>query len=130
MPQMETNGSKMQRKKLQQYKERLLAIRRRVTGEVEHMLESIQEEANPTGIASHVPLHFGDLASNALDADVRILETEQGILEDVQEALVRVENGSFGVCLSCNSPIAEERLESLPYTPHCIRCANALAGRV
>jgi len=117
----------MEPKKLHHFKNVLLSMRRRVTGEVEHMIESIQEEANPTGAVSHIPVHFGDLATNAFDADVRILETEQSILEEVELALARVEQGTYGVCLSCESPIGEERLESLPHTPRCIRCARALA---
>jgi DnaK suppressor protein len=127
MPQKESNGLSMQPKMLQHFKDRLLAMRRRVTGEVEHMIESIQEEANPTGNVSHMPVHFGDLATNALDADVRVLETEQTILEEVEGALKRIESGGYGVCLACSATIGEERIESLPFTPHCIDCANALA---
>ena len=114
----------MQPKKLQEFKERLLSMRRRVTGEVEHMIESIQEEANQTGNVSNIPVHFGDLAVTALEADVRVLETEQSILEEIEAALARVEQGNYGLCLACGSPIADERLDSLPQTPMCISCAN------
>ena len=128
MPVQKSNGFAMQTNKLKQFKDRLLAMRRRVTGEVEHMIESIQEEANATGNGSNLPIHFGDLATNALDADVRVLETEQNILDDIEMALARVEDGSFGLCSSCDSPIGDERLESLPHTPHCIRCAVTMSG--
>ena len=128
MPVQTSNGFAMQPNKLRQFKDKLLAMRRRVTGEVEHMIESIQEESNATGNFSNLPIHFGDSATSALDADVRVLETEQHILDDVEMALARVEDGSYGLCSSCDSPIGDERLESLPHTPHCIRCAIAMSG--
>lgn len=113
----------MHPKRLEHYKQLLTSMRRRITGGVEHMIESIQEEANPTGNVSNVPIHLGDLATNALDADVQVLETEQNFLGEVQAALTRIQDGSYGLCESCGSEIAEERLESLPHTPYCIKCA-------
>ena len=92
------------------------------------MVESIQEETNPTGNGSNVPIHMGDLATNALDADVHVLETEQALLNDIEAALRRIQDGSYGQCTSCASPIPDERLESLPQTPVCVGCAKAAAA--
>lgn len=41
----------------------------------------------------------------------------------IRSALARIEDGSFGVCTKCGEPISEERLEVLPHTPNCRRCA-------
>ena len=45
-------------------------------------------------------------------------------LAAVEEALQRFDSGDFGRCTVCRSPIADERLEALPATPHCVRCAS------
>ncbi len=41
----------------------------------------------------------------------------------IEAALSRVEDGSFGVCVSCGNPISDKRLELLPHTPRCKKCA-------
>jgi RNA polymerase-binding transcription factor DksA len=43
----------------------------------------------------------------------------------IEAALDRIENGSYGICVSCGDPIGEERLDVLPATPLCRDCARA-----
>lgn len=45
-------------------------------------------------------------------------------LKDISSALVRIENGTFGICAACEEDISESRLSALPYTPICLDCAN------
>jgi DnaK suppressor protein len=45
-------------------------------------------------------------------------------LQLVGQALGRIEDGSFGICLKCEEPISARRLEVHPETPACIRCAR------
>ncbi|MEV7079635.1 TraR/DksA C4-type zinc finger protein [Streptomyces sp. NPDC093516] len=44
------------------------------------------------------------------------------VLKEIDEAFRRVEQGTYGTCLSCRKPIPAERLEILPYTRHCVAC--------
>lgn len=46
-------------------------------------------------------------------------------LADVENALTKLDDGSYGKCESCGKPIAEPRLEAMPETRFCIDCANA-----
>jgi DnaK suppressor protein len=48
----------------------------------------------------------------------------QARAEELQEALARLEEGTYGICESCGRPIAIERLEALPRTTLCIECAR------
>ncbi|ABN51858.1 MAG TPA: conjugal transfer protein TraR [Hungateiclostridium thermocellum] len=50
---------------------------------------------------------------------------EERLLEDINEALTKMDKGSFGKCELCGKEIDEERLEALPYTRLCIDCENA-----
>ncbi|POX41256.1 TraR/DksA C4-type zinc finger protein [Streptomyces sp. Ru72] len=49
------------------------------------------------------------------------------VLEEIEEAFDRVEDGSYGTCLACGRPIPAERLEILPYTRHCVACRRRAA---
>ena len=44
-------------------------------------------------------------------------------MQAIKAALARVENGSFGICVTCGEPISEERLATVPHTPFCKDCA-------
>ena len=48
-------------------------------------------------------------------------------LEQVEEALGRLEMGEYGCCVGCNRPIAPNRLQSVPWTPYCLGCQEQAA---
>lgn len=50
-------------------------------------------------------------------------------LSHIEAALMRIDNGTYGRCVTCRATIAPERLELVPMTAHCIRCARARASR-
>jgi DnaK suppressor protein len=50
-------------------------------------------------------------------------------LRTVEEALDRIKNGTFGLCLRCDAEIPEKRLNAVPWAPHCIRCQEELDCR-
>lgn len=53
-------------------------------------------------------------------------ESSQKELAAIDAALARVEAGTFGICVKCEEPISEERLDVVPHTPFCKTCAAAL----
>lgn len=56
------------------------------------------------------------------ERDLSLSENVKDLLKRVDEALDRIDNGTFGVCEMCNGPIPEERLKALPYANLCITC--------
>ena len=74
---------------------------------------------------------LADIASN--DIDARTLEavgTKDKIrLQQIEAALVRLENGKFGFCASCGKKIGEARLEAIPYAVMCIDCKSSSERR-
>jgi len=115
----------MNREKRNHYRSLLLALHERVGGEVNHVVESIQEDVNINENNSAAPVHLADVATAAVDADVLVLQTERTMLDEINAALDRIEDGSYGRCTACGAVIAEERLNAIPYTPVCVRCARA-----
>ena len=47
--------------------------------------------------------------------DQALLDNKKALLGEVQQALVRIENGTYGICTNCGQPIPEERLEAIPW---------------
>ncbi|POX56252.1 molecular chaperone DnaK [Streptomyces sp. Ru71] len=64
------------------------------------------------------------------DAEEQVLsaqkDTIQRVLTEVEAAITRVRDGSYGVCQNCSKPIPVERLEILPYAPLCVPCQRSI----
>ena len=74
--------------------------------------------------------HPGDLGTITFERekDLALNENVEDLLAQINDALGRMENGTYGLCIRCNRPIAEARLEALPYAAYCIECQNHLEG--
>jgi RNA polymerase-binding protein DksA len=69
----------------------------------------------------------GDLAdqasgNNEVHIALKLKQTDAKILQAIEEALYRMEKGSYGICRDCGDPIAAARLEAIPWTRVCITC--------
>ena len=69
----------------------------------------------------------GDLAdqasgNNEVHIQLKLKQTDAKILQAIEEALWRIEKGTYGVCRDCGEPIAEARLNAIPWTRVCIAC--------
>jgi DnaK suppressor protein len=69
----------------------------------------------------------GDLAdqatgNNEVHIQLKLKQTDAKILQAIEEALYRMEKGTYGVCRDCGEPIAPARLEAIPWTRVCIAC--------
>jgi DnaK suppressor protein len=103
-------------------------IRKRLLEERVEILRDVQGE-------SDLPLHMNpdrdDLAQDyiSLEKDVAIKALEREQLEQINQALQRIEDGSYGLCNECKEPIPPERLEALPYALLCVRCQSRQENR-
>ena len=69
----------------------------------------------------------GDMAdqasgNNEVHIQLKLKQTDAKILQAIEEALVRIEKGTYGVCRDCGEPIAEARLNAIPWSRLCITC--------
>ncbi len=71
-----------------------------------------------------------DPAGSRLSNEVltRRLATERTLLQNVESALNRIREGSFGRCVSCAKEISAKRLEAVPWVRYCIHCQEKLEG--
>ena len=69
----------------------------------------------------------GDVADQAnsdteAELQIRLHQTDRRLLRAIEEALVRVKQGSYGVCVTCGHSISKARLNAVPWTHHCRDC--------
>ncbi|HUC34814.1 MAG TPA: TraR/DksA C4-type zinc finger protein [Gaiellaceae bacterium] len=104
------------------YRDELLAERERVSTSIQHLHEegSLEEETEEETYDNHL----ADSATATLNREIDYsLEENSGhVLTAIDEALERIESGTFGTCGRCGKPIAEERLDAIPYANRCIDC--------
>ncbi|MEX2288164.1 MAG: TraR/DksA C4-type zinc finger protein [Planctomycetaceae bacterium] len=109
----------MKKSELERLKGKLLDARPRLTDEIHRSIEAVIEEINPVGEDYKEP-------SEGLDKEVALERAQEGILNAINDALDRVEAGTFGKCVGCGKAIARDRLEAMPYVAYCTDCERAL----
>ena len=62
-------------------------------------------------------------ASHATAEAMQEITLESRTLEQIEDALKRMDEGTYGFCVRCNRPIPEARLEAVPWTPYCLEHA-------
>ena len=92
-------------------------------------LDDLLSEANKTvsGMSSNLKDNLPDPADRAtLESDrnftLRIRDRERKLIGKIKDALERIENGTYGICDSCEEEISEQRLKARPVTTLCIDC--------
>ena len=101
------------------------ALRTNLAAELARLRESLGEPIEGPG-----QMTYGSQAAAATHVfeqqrDLALRDHERAQLALVEEALARLEDGTYGTCLSCGRPIAEARLEAIPWVALCIDCARA-----
>ena len=109
------------------YKERLLALRARLRGDVTRMADSALSKSRTEahGDLSSMPIHMADIGSDNFEQEFTLIlmASEGDTLKLIGASLERVEEGTYGQCDECGGTIPKTRLNAIPYTPHCVRCA-------
>ena len=94
--------------------------------------DRLREEV-ATGIVAPDAMTYGSQAAAASQVfeqqrDLALRERNEQHLAQVEDAILRLDAGTFGACVRCGRPIAPERLEAIPWAPHCIDCQR-IVGR-
>jgi DnaK suppressor protein len=113
------------------FKEKLQMLRARLRGDVTAMAQVALRKSGMEGSDSNgMPIHMAELGSDNFEQEftLSLMETEEGTLELIEAALARVGDGSYGRCMQCDGVIPKARLNAIPYTPVCIKCAEAREG--
>lgn len=106
------------RQHLVRERERLLALR---ASFAEEHLDDEREDVSIGELSGH-DQHQADVGTETFERekDLSILEQVEAELADVEHALRRLEEGTYGICEACGEPIGEERLQAMPAARFCV----------
>jgi RNA polymerase-binding protein DksA len=120
--------SQLSRKELGEFRQLLLAKRAELLGDVTNLtneaLKRNRQEAS--GDLSNMPIHMADIGTDNWEQEftIGLLEQEKSILREIDEALERIDNGTYGICLATHKPISLARLRATPWAKYSIQYAR------
>jgi len=107
------------------FRETLLEERQRVEAAIQNLHDEhpgtlVEDSGEETAYDNHL----ADTATETYDRelDYTLEENSEHVLAEIDAALKRIEEGTYGTCTNCDRPIAVERLEALPWATLCIDC--------
>ena len=117
-----TNGE------IQQFKKILLQKRIELIGDV----NSIEDEAlrksrlDAAGDLSSMPIHMADIGTDNFEQEfaLGLIDSERKLLGEINGALIRIDNGVYGICEGTAKVIAKVRLQAIPWSRYCIEYAR------
>ncbi len=112
------------KKDLLNYRQLLLEKRAEIVGDVTSMEGDARN--NSGGNLSSMPMHMADIGSDNYEQEftLGLVESERKLLREIDDALMRIHKGIYGVCLETGVPIARARLDAKPWAKYCIEVAR------
>ncbi len=116
---------------LDHYRQLLEKVATRIQGDYERLTDEALENFSD----SRSPQHLAELGTDAYEREfsLRIAESDQHVLEEISQALARIEEGTYGLCLACleqgkppsKAAISKTRLKEIPHARNCVTCERA-----
>jgi len=109
---------------IQEFKALLLAKRKEILGDVSTIeKESLQKSRSDL---SNMPIHMADVGSDNFEQEftLELLDSERKVLVEIEDALKRVEEGTYSICEGTGKPIERSRLEAIPWARYSVEYAN------
>ena len=121
-------------KQLKHYYELLIEKRVELIGDIVGMEDAALRGRDASNLST-MPLHMADAGSDTYDQDLMLglMESERKLLVEIDEALMRIADKTFGVCLATGQMINKARLEAKPWAKYCIEAARIIernGGRI
>ena len=126
-------NKQLSKKQLDYFRAKLLAEKNRVLEEMNELQQGNLKQSitEASGENSRYSYHLGDVASLSYGREfsMGLAERQQKYLEQIDEALQRIDDGKYGICLVTGEPIAIERLEEVPVAKYSVKGKEMLERR-
>ncbi|MCA9125466.1 MAG: TraR/DksA C4-type zinc finger protein [Planctomycetales bacterium] len=111
------------------FRDLLLTLRRRLHGDV-NMMSKEALGGSDAAADNHAPIHPAEVGTHSFEQEftLNLLSSDGDRLDQIEAALAKFQDGSYGACEECGGRIPRARLEVLPDTPYCVKCASRLEG--
>ena len=106
----------------------LLQKRTELAGDVKRLTdEALNRKNNGAEDHSSMPIHMADLGSDNWEQDftLGLIANEEALVHEIDDALERIQNKTYGICLATYKPISMARLRAKPWAKYCIEYARA-----
>ena len=118
MPTTTARAAKMPKKELEKYRRLLQEKKTALLAELAKTRHAEQETTEES---------TQDVADKAVSSYTReflysLNDAERSTVQQIDQALARIEDGTFGLCLNCGTPMNEKRLSAIPWSRHCVEC--------
>ncbi len=110
----------MKRAQITSFQLQLLEKRDALVGDLRSMESQAFKTSGQDTSANHMADHGSD--NYEQEFTLGLIENDEEVVHQINEALLRIENGEYAICLSCQQSIPVARLEVLPWTPFCVTC--------
>ena len=121
------------KKTVQELKTRLEAMRDQIAESFRHIEKDTlnKSQRDASGDLSGYSFHMADMATDNFDREFNldIGSKEQQLLNQIENALTMIEEGTYGKCEECEDAISFERLKAVPFARLCIKCKEAAEKR-
>jgi len=124
MGKKQTNKKKLSSAEVKKFRAILIEKRNEILGSVTSMeTETLRRERSDL---SNLPIHMADMGSDSYEIEntIGLMSSERKILVAINEALDRIENGTYGICEGEGEAIPKARLEAIPWARYCVNCAT------
>ena len=115
---------------IERFKQILLEKRREIIGNVNEMQDETLKKSrlDATGDLSSMPIHMADIGTDNYEQEfaLGLMDSERKLLKEIDEALQRIEQDTYGICEGTGKPIAKARLEAKPWAKYGVEYARML----
>jgi len=112
------------------FKQMLLEKRREIVGDVSEMHDEALKKPrlDASGDLSSMPIHMADIGTDNYEQEfaLELMDSERKLLQEIDDALQRIEDGTYGICEGTGKPIPKARLEAQPWATCCVKYARML----
>ncbi len=114
----------------ERFKQILLEKRKEIVGNVNEMEDEALKKSrlDATGDLSSMPIHMADIGTDNYEQEfaLGLMDSERKMLKEIDDALQRIENGTYGICEGTDKPIANARLKAKPWARYCVEYTRKL----
>ncbi len=124
-------NSMLKKTEFKQYRALLIDLRARLCGDVKHLSDGALDD----GGDSKTPNHMAELGTDSYERDfaLSLMENDQETISEIDAALQRIQEGTYGLCEAClaegksatKASIPKTRLKAIPHARNCVSCQEA-----
>ncbi len=125
-----TKKSRLSAANIEHFKQLLLQKRREIISNVNEMEDETLKKSrlDASGDLSSMPIHMADIGTDNYEQEfaLGLMDSERKLLRETDDALQRIEQGTYGICEGTGKQIPKARLEAQPWARYCIEYARML----